>query len=653
MSAHTCCADTQTGADIGGTDGAFLEQQRHHSGACAPLGSFACRFHNTSVTELWSAFQQGHPGSPDPGGGYASVVPTPTDDAENAGPPPARPVGGVAGRVRGRTVRIARRIVGIDGSSRTDRVAVLHSNEPERPGLDAREVRDLTHIRRFGAVGSAMMAIGALGAGAQPVLQNPVQGVRVLGLFARALPAALTITMIGTVIVVVAWLLLGRLAIGSFGKDTSPRRLSRSQLDRTLALWILPLCVAPPMFSKDVYSYLAQSEITARGLDPYSIGPQAALGVDDVLTRTVPNIWRETPAPYGPFFLWIGRGITAVTGDDIVSGIFLHRIVALIGVALIVWALPRLAARCGVSSVAALWLGAANPLLLFHLVAGIHNEAAMLGLMLAGLEIAFRAVESTTSLRGRVGVMLVAGAAVIALSATIKIPSILALGFVGMALARRWGGRPIHVVKAASLLGAVTLVVFLTVSVLSGLGFGWLGTLNTASAVRSWMSLPTLLGLGTGGAGILLGIGDHTTAVLSLTRPIASFVAGVIILRMLVAVLLGRLHPIGALGVSLGALVLLFPVVQPWYLLWAVTPLAAWATRAAFRIPVIAFSAFVSLIVMPTGGEVQPFVIVQAAVATVVTFGVIYAGTRTLLPWRARSGAATQESPSDAYAGPS
>lgn len=553
-------------------------------------------------------------------------------------------------------VRVTRRVLGIDGSPRSDRVAFLHDNEPDRPGLNAAEERDLSHIRRFGATGAAMMALGALGAGAQPVLQNPVQGVRVLGLFARALPAALTVTMIGTAIVVLAWLLLGRLAVGSFGAGSSPRRLSRSQLDRTLALWIVPLCVAPPMFSKDVYSYLAQSEITARGLDPYSIGPQAALGVDHVLTRTVPNIWRDTPAPYGPFFLWIGRGITAITGDNIVAGIFLHRIVALAGVVLIVWALPRLAARCGVSSVAALWLGAANPLLLFHLVAGIHNEAAMLGLMLAGLEIAFRAIESA----GRTGPMnrreiglLLAGAAIIALSATIKIPSILALGFVGMALARRRGGRARDVAVAAAVLGAVTLVVFLAVSTASGLGFGWLGTLNTASAVRSWMSLPTLLGLATGGAGVLLGIGDHTTAVLSLTRPIASFVAAVIIVRMLVSVLLGRLHPIGALGVSLGALVLLFPVVQPWYLLWAVTPLAAWATRPAFRVPVIVFSAFVSLIVMPTGGEVQPFVIVQAAVATVLTVALIIAATRRILPWRARDGAAASEPSADAYAGSS
>ncbi len=145
--------------------------------------------------------------------------------------------------------------------------------------------------------------------------------------------AALTTTMIGTALVILAWLLLGRFAIGRGAPDGPVRRLSRSQLDRTLLLWILPLVVAPPMFSKDVYSYLAQSEIAARGLDPYAIGPAGALGVDHVLTRTVPNIWRDTSAPYGPAFLWIGEKITYLTGENIVAGIFVHRLLALVGVA--------------------------------------------------------------------------------------------------------------------------------------------------------------------------------------------------------------------------------------------------------------------------------------------------------------------------------
>ena len=541
-----------------------------------------------------------------------------------------------------------RRVLGLDVAP-DHTVAALHTDEHEVPGLNARETTQLRHIRLFGATGAVLMAIGALGAGAQPVLQNPTQGVRLLGVPARMPTTSLTIAMTGTVMVVLAWLLLGRFAIGRAHQDEPPRRLSRSQLDRTLLLWILPLSVGPPMFSRDVYSYLAQSEITARGFNPYELGPNQALGLDHVLTRTVPTIWRDTPAPYGPFSLWIGKGIWAITGDNIVAGIFLHRLLALGGVALIVWALPRVARRCGVAAVSALWLGAANPLLLFHLVSGVHNEALMIGLMLAGIELTMRSLESSEPMRGRSLAIFVGGCAIIALASTIKIPALIALGFVGMALARRWGANWRSLAASAAFLFAIAAAVTLLVSVVSGLGFGWIHTLGTANAVRSWMSLPTAIGVVTGFGGVLLGLGDHTTALLSLTRPIAAAVAAFIAFRMMVAVYAGRLPAVGALGVAVGAIVLLSPVVQPWYLLWAVVPLAAWATRPLFRFPAVALSTVVCVILMPSGKDEVPYVIIQAAIATVIVCGALILATRNLLPWRAESGAPAPAAAPTAY----
>ncbi|MEV0335402.1 polyprenol phosphomannose-dependent alpha 1,6 mannosyltransferase MptB [Nocardia sp. NPDC050717] len=553
-----------------------------------------------------------------------------------------------------------RRALGFDVPAPDHTVAVLHRDESEVPGLDKRERAQLDRIRLMGATGAVLMAIAALGIGAQPVHQNPVSGMRVFGIFARAHTGSLAMCMFGTVLVIGAWLLLGRFAIG--GLAGSPiHRLTRSQLDRTLLLWIIPLSVAPPMFSNDVYSYLAQSEIAARGIDPYDEGPVAGLGIDNVLTNNVPTIWRDTPAPYGPLFLWIGRGIAELTGDNIIAGVWVHRLLALAGVALIVWALPRLSVRCGVAPVSALWLGAANPLVLFHLVGGVHNDALMLGLMLAGVELMLRAIYGdggepdrltgpvTAPFDARAYGLLIGGAVVITLSSSVKFTSIIALGFVGMALARRWGGDLKAVLKAALLLGVIAAVTTLFVSWASGLGFGWIFTLNTASAVRSWMSLPTVIGIITGFGGVLLGLGDHTTALLSITRPIAALVAAFVTVRMLVATSTGRLHPVGALGVALGAIVLLFPVVQPWYLLWAIVPLAAWATQPVFRIPAVAFSAVVSMLVMPRGAEFQVFQIIGAALAAAICFGLFYALTRHTLPWRAQPGVSAESQQGTAY----
>ncbi|MCH9732080.1 MAG: polyprenol phosphomannose-dependent alpha 1,6 mannosyltransferase MptB, partial [Actinomycetia bacterium] len=403
----------------------------------------------------------------------------------------------------------------------------------------------------------------------------------------------------------------------------------------------------------DVYSYLAQSEIAEQGNDPYVVGPATGLGLGHVFTLSVPSLWRETPAPYGPLFLWIGRGISALTGENIVEAVLLHRVVVLVGVGLIVWATPRLARRCGVAEVSALWLGPANPLLFMHLVAGIHNEALMLGLMLTGTEFALRGIASIKAgisliprppawprdraqwARWYPMAMLLIGAVLITAASQVKLPGLLALGFVAMALGHQWGGTIKAFFIASGALGAVALAVMALIGWASGLGFGWLFTLGTANVVRSWMSPPTLLALGTGQVGILLGLGDHTTSVLALTRAMGVILIAVIVTWLLLAVLRGRLHPVGGLGVALGATVLLFPVVQPWYLLWAIIPLATWATRPGFRAAVIGATLVVGIFGPTANGDrFALFQIVMATLASALIVLILIALTYRRLPWR-------------------
>ena len=517
-------------------------------------------------------------------------------------------------------------------------IASLHGDEQAVGSpLNDTELTALRRIRLFGATGTVVMAIGALGAGARPVVQDPTFGVRLLNLPSRIQTVSLTMTTTGAVMMALAWLMLGRFALGN-------RRMSRGDLDRTLLLWVLPLLIAPPMYSKDVYSYLAQSQISLEGLDPYRVGPASGLGLSHIFTLSVPTLWRETPAPYGPLFLWIGRGISAITGENIVAAVLCHRLVELLGVGLIVWATPRLARRCGVAEVSALWLGAANPLLIMHLVAGVHNEALMLGLMLAGAEFALRGVDAPRLLPAswkRFGQdweplgMLVAGAVLIVLSSQVKLPSLLALGFVTMALAYRCGGTLRALLLTGGGMAALSLAVMALVGWASGLGFGWINTLGTANVVRSWMSPPTLLALGTGQVGILLGLGDHTTAVLGLTRAIGVLIITVMVAWLLLAVFRGRLHPIGGLGVALGITVLLFPVVQPWYLLWAIIPLAAWATRTGFRVAAIVISLVVGIFGPTANGDrFALFQIIDATLASTVIVVALIGLTYTRLPWR-------------------
>jgi alpha-1,6-mannosyltransferase len=462
------------------------------------------------------------------------------------------------------------------------------------PGPPA--LRDPSRLPRLvGLTGTLLMAVGGLGAGALPV-PNPVFGLRLLGLPSRNTTIAIAVTYTGICLLVLAWLWVGKMLRARGAVPPAP---TPAQLARTALMWAVPLALAPPLFSRDVYSYLAQSATLARGLDPYVLGPAEALGVDDPLTRSIPNIWRDTPAPYGPLFLIMGRGITALSGNDIVLGIFEYRLLAFAGLGLMVWALPKLARRCGLDTGLAMWLGLANPLVLFHLVSGIHNEALMVGLMLAGFEIGLRAGDRLLDRDLLVGALLIVAAS------AIKLPAILALGFLGMEWARRRGGRITDVVPVAGLFSLLAVACYLPMSMGTGVGIGWLKTLDIPQLIRSWMSVTTDLGMIGGQAGILFRLGDHTDAVLAVSRNIGLAASAVLVLLLLFAVLRGRVEPITGMGTALGAVVLLGPVVHPWYLLWAAIPLAATRGLPRYRRAALAASAVLALLVPPTGADFQ------------------------------------------------
>ncbi len=277
------------------------------------------------------------------------------------------------------------------------------------------------------------------------------------------------------------------------------------------------------------------------------------------------------------------------------------------GVALIIWALPRLARRCGLDAGLVLWLGAANPLVLFHLVSGIHNEALMIGLMLAGVELGLRALDRGAAVPARSAVRARRGASS-SLGAAVKLPALLALGFLGMAAARaarragarrrRGRRRVLGRDRGRGLRRA------------GGRAPGWAsagrGTLGTANVIRSWMSLATDLGQLSGQVGILAGLGDHTDTVLDASPAgSAALVAALLCLRLLLLVLRGRLDPVTGLGVGLGAVVLLGPVVHPWYLLWAAIPLAATRGMPRHRRAALAASALLAVMLPPDGRRLR------------------------------------------------
>jgi alpha-1,6-mannosyltransferase len=523
-------------------------------------------------------------------------------------------------------------IGGID--SQADKHAPLDDTflpaSTEAAPLDEAEDRQLRLVRRFGAVGALLLAAGSLGASASPVF-NPIITTPLLGLFVRMPTVELACAFIGIAMVVLAWLWLGR-----FVRPGRLRLISPRQLRRILLTWSVPLLVVPPMFSRDVYSYLAQSKIAALGFDPYKLGPTPALGVSDPLTRGVDSIWRDTPAPYGPLFLYIGRGLNAISGNHVVTGVYLQRAIELIGIALIVWAVPRLAKRFGVQPVSALWLGVANPLVLWHLLIGAHNEALMIGLMLAGFEIALIGLPKPGDpITRREILWLLAGVAVITLGVAVKLSALPTLGFLGVLVARRWGGKFRHLVYAALLLTGVFAILTVIISVGTGLGFGWVNALNNNNGnVLSWESPVTAVGSVAGGLGIALGLGNHTDTTVGVMRWLGEIGSILTTVVLLWRAYRGRIHPMIGLGLALGVVALLSATVQPWYLLWAIVPLATSVANRKFRTATATVSAAYGMATpLPTGGPISAgYVGIDAYVAAAIVFVIVLLIVRKRIP---------------------
>ncbi|MFD5876466.1 polyprenol phosphomannose-dependent alpha 1,6 mannosyltransferase MptB [Streptomyces sp. NPDC060322] len=395
----------------------------------------------------------------------------------------------------------------------------------------------------------------------------------------------------GLTVLVVAWWLYGR------------TRASVRDTLTTLAWWTVPLVCAPPLYSADVYSYIAQGAMVLEGHDVYSVGPSVLDpgGPGGDAAASVGGHWTDTPAPYGPFFLLLARGVTWATGGTLVPAVLGMRLIALGSLVLIAWALRNLAREHGRSESAALWLGALNPLLLIHVVGGVHNDGLMTGLMLAGALLA---------LRGR----WITGSALIGLAVMVKSPAAVALLFVGVVVGRAAGGSAVRrVAKGLLLPGLVAGAVAAGVSLVPGTGFGWLGTQSVAGRIHTALSLSSDLGLGLGEFLRLLA-GTDPDPVKSAVQNLGLLVALVLIARLAWLAATGRTEPVRALGPALLALVVLSPMVQPWYLLWATAVIAATANGGRALSVVTVLSAALVYETQPSGST-PPYGFVLAALA--------------------------------------
>ncbi|MFC4034097.1 polyprenol phosphomannose-dependent alpha 1,6 mannosyltransferase MptB [Streptomyces polygonati] len=422
--------------------------------------------------------------------------------------------------------------------------------------------------RWLGAGGAVALSLASGWAGALPVY-HPLshwfapQSAQTL--------AAAVVGYAGLIVLVTSWWRLGQLSAS--GSAVSPREMLV-----TLWWWAAPLALGAPMFSRDVYSYVAQGAMAARGWDVYAGGPSVLPGP---ISAGVDWLWRDTPAPYGPVFVWLAAQVLRVTGEHVFAALVGMRLLAVSGFALVVWAVRRLAAAAGVCEASALWLAVLNPLVLVHLVGGAHNDAVMLGLMLSGLVLARS---------GR----LAWGAVLITLAMLVKVPAGFALLFL---IPEQFGGRS-GLLRRAAVVATTSAATVVVATWVLGYGYGWLSALSTPADSPGVLSLTADLGNVLGALVEPLGLAAPHT-VEAATR--LAGVAGALIAMPFWLWRMPRLGPERALGVALLTVVVLAPAVQPWYFLWGLLPIAVTAPGGRARTRLAAGSIALVFVVFLRG----------------------------------------------------
>ncbi|HXQ19628.1 MAG TPA: polyprenol phosphomannose-dependent alpha 1,6 mannosyltransferase MptB [Acidimicrobiales bacterium] len=510
---------------------------------------------------------------------------------------------------------------------------------PDDPGTASAGSPDLRPMALLGTAAMCAVVIGAVLGGTAFVSSlpgawyfgtpgGPLGSVSNSG--KQAPVVAVFLVYGGLVLAVRAWLGLLRLL-------RAHRGVPVRRVVGVIALWVLPLLVAPPLFSRDVFSYAGQGEMVSHHIDPYSYGT-GVLGATP-FSLLPGTLWANTPSPYGPVFLAADGAATSIAQHEVLPDLILLRLLELGGLALVVGALPTLARSAGRDPAEGVALGAASPLVLTAFVGGAHNDALMVGLLVAGLAVAKR-------------VGPVPGIVLCALAAGVKAPAILGVLFLGWNWARgaSFWWRVFH----TALAGVIATGTLAAASTVSGLGWGWLTTLSAPDKVFTGVTPVDALSHLIVGAGIVA----HVSLSLSSVATVAGVVglAGAALVGSWLLVRSPVMGSVRALGLALLVLALLGPILWAWYLTWGLVVLAPVAAGRLRRVVIaltivetfLGVSAFKGMVESLGASGVLPDLLLLVGILAVVLVPLGRAGRleapRLRWLWRGRAEVALTQS---------
>ncbi|OZM72878.1 hypothetical protein CFN78_11465 [Amycolatopsis antarctica] len=437
----------------------------------------------------------------------------------------------------------------------------------------------------MGALGSTLLMLAALGAGGilirDPVLgHGPLSWIR----FGHGRALATAFLYVGFAMIVWAWVRLGRYVLAN--------RIGTKAILVAAACWITPLLVSPPLFTRDVFSYLGQGAQLLYGHDPYSYGP-AELDVLPDVVANVHELWQTTPAPYGPLFLLIAKAIVSVTGNNVIAGVVVTRLVLLVGLAGMVWALPRLVGKLGGKLPVTMWLAVASPMTVIHLVGGPHNDLLMLGFLTIG-------VLAALERKHVIAVILVTIGMLIKPTAAVALPFLVWVWANHLPGENKLGNFVRALVPAVGLFGAV-FVTGTWVS-LGSFNLGWVTGLSAPGLISNWMNFPT--GIGELFYTLVnLVVDVKSSPFVTVARGLAWIALAVFAVRQWWKARDGGNEAVFRMAVTLLAVAILAPPTLPWYLTWGFVLASTFRWERKHLSIVVGVAVALVLVYYPTGEQ--------------------------------------------------
>ncbi|GGF35578.1 polyprenol phosphomannose-dependent alpha 1,6 mannosyltransferase MptB [Subtercola lobariae] len=396
----------------------------------------------------------------------------------------------------------------------------------------------------LGLVASLFIALGSLGVGwlgpGTNVLSWPV--INVLRSSDVAGYTLSIVVILASILLIIAWLKLG------VQLRSKPAEALRRVIV-TSVVWAIPLICSVPLYTRDMFAYVAQGRLMLAGFNPYIDGISALPGWFNI---GVDPMWANAKTPYGPIFLWLEQVIVGAVGTSPITAIALFRMIAVLSVVGLAFYAYRIARLRQLDPVKILWFVLASPLIMFNFVVGGHNDALMLLCLVAGLYYALRKhpLVATLLVTAAIGVKPIA---------------LLALPVVGIIWAgqnRTLRGTIKYWLATFGISGAILV----GLGYITNVGYGWIYTLTTPGSVSHWYAPVTAVSGTIGGLFDAVGLnGSMASEVIRLGA------LGLMVVFVAWIMLTMRpIDPLIRLALAFAAAVLSSTVIHPWYAAWVI-----------------------------------------------------------------------------------